>query len=106
MNKGQIIDLITRGHRVENHTVNHANLPTLPTGARNAEVEVGEERITALWRIAGMERKNKLFAYPYGRYQGQTEYIESLGYNLAFSTIRRERHASQDRYTLGRIGRG
>lgn len=105
MRKGEIIDLIKRGHRVENHTVNHANLPTLPTGARNAEVETGEERIRALWRIAGRERKNKLFSYPYGNYQNQVEYIRSLGYSLAFSTIRSTRHSSQDRYILGRVGR-
>lgn len=105
MRKGEIIDLIKRGHRVENHTVNHANLPTLPTGARNAEVEVGEERIRALWRIAGRERRNKLFSYPYGSYQNQVEYIRSLGYSLAFSTVRRVRHSPQDRYTLGRVGR-
>lgn len=105
MRKGEIIDLIKRGHRVENHTVNHANLPTLPTGARNAEVEVGEERIRALWRIAGRERRNKLFSYPYGSYQNQVEYVRSLGYSLAFSTIRSARHSSQDRYTLGRVGR-
>lgn len=105
MNERQIIDLIKRGHRVENHTVNHASLPGLSSGARNAEVEVEEERITSLWRIAGVERKNKLFAYPYGRYQGQVEYIKSLGYNLAFSTVRTARHTSQDRYILGRIGK-
>lgn len=101
MTKGQLIHLIQAGYRIENHTVNHPDLTRLSQGARNAEVEIGEQRIEALWRLAGVPRKHRAFAYPYGRYRDQTEYIRNL-YDVAFSTIATTTHSLSTRYILGR----
>lgn len=103
MSLGEMIEFIQRGHRVENHTVNHGNLSALSWGARNAEVEGGEERIEEIWQLAGVERDFKTMAYPYGVYQGQLEYVQSLGYAAAFSTISTTVHSSASRFFAGRI---
>lgn len=101
MTKGQLIRLIKAGHRVENHTVNHPDLSRLSEGSRNAEVEIGEQRIEALWRLAGVPRNYRAFAFPYGCYQGQTGYIGGL-YDVAFATIPTTVHSAATRYSLGR----
>lgn len=105
MTKRQIIELIKRGFRAENHTVNHAKLPLLTEGARNAEVEDGERKIEALWRLARVKRKYKAFAYPYGLYQGQTDYLRWLKYDIAFTTQQRYVHTPESRLTIGRISK-
>ena len=109
MTKNQLINLIQRGHRVENHTINHTNLLAITLvgeiGKRNDEVERGEERINKLWELAGAQRKYKTLAYPYGAYNDDlVGYIEDLGYDAAFSTQRTVTHSLDTRFILGRIG--
>ena len=104
MTKGQIIELIKKGHFVENHTIDHMDITQLSENERSLQVEGGEERINALWELAGRERTCRAFAYPYGRFRGQEKYIESLGYDLAFTTLQTTQHSSLTPYTLGRIG--
>lgn len=104
MTKGQLIELIQAGYRVENHTVNHPDLTRLDVNNRNADVEGGEARIKTLWKLAGRERKYRAFAYPYGRYQGQEDYIGGL-YDVAFSTMNTVSHSQQTRWRLGRARR-
>lgn len=103
MTKGQLLELIAEGFWVDNHTIDHANLPSLSIGARNAQVEDGQARINALWKLAGRDKPYKLFAYPNGNYFGQVDYIRDLGYDAAFSTIKTNWHTTSNRYRLGRF---
>lgn len=105
MTKGQIVELIKKGHFVENHTIDHINITQLSESERSLQVERGEERINTLWELSGRERTCRAFAYPYGRFRGQERYIKSLGYDLAFTTLQTTQHSSLTPYTLGRIGR-
>ena len=105
MSRDQLVDLIGRGHWVDNHTVNHANLTTLELGARNSEVEIGRQRTNSLWKLAGIDKHYDLLAYPYGALNTSlTAYLGSLDYNLAFSERRVNRHLLSERLYLGRIG--
>ena len=103
LTKRQLIEMIKKGHRVENHTVNHADLRRLSDGARNAEMIEGKNRIRALWKLAGREKKYSAFAYPYGIFEGQVEYVKNLNYDVAFSNLPTISHSSLNRYFLGRI---
>lgn|GEM_PF-3102912 len=100
---GQVINLIQAGHILANHTVDHAVLPNLPDGARNAEVEVAEQRINTIYDIAQVARPAKIIAYPLGRYTGELSYIDQLGFDLGLSTIPTTRHTTQTRLYAGRI---
>jgi peptidoglycan/xylan/chitin deacetylase (PgdA/CDA1 family) len=105
LTRDQAVDLVRRGHHVASHTLHHARLPALSVGARNAEVEVGEQRVEALWQLAGRERPVRAFAYPFGQSSGQTVYVQRLGYDLAFGTSAVTVHPPAMRYTLGRLRR-
>lgn len=105
MTKGQLVELVRQGHNVQNHTINHpTNLSQLPEGARNAEIITADQRIDALWQLAGQQRQQKLFAYPYGRYNnGVIDTLISTGYQAAFTTKFDTKHTSDKRYILGRV---
>lgn len=104
MSKEQLLEMIKMGHQVSNHTVNHGYLTRLSLGARNAEVEIGEERIQALWNLAGVSRTSKAFAYPFGVFnQAVVSYLADLGYDMAFSKLPKTAHKLADRLILGRI---
>jgi len=103
--KKQALDLVSHGVQLANHTVDHPVLPHLPIPDRNAEIASGEQRVQALWDLAGKTRSVKVFAYPYGAFDVSTlGFIQSLGYDAAFSTLHRTIHSPADRYQLGRIG--
>lgn len=97
-----VINLIKAGHILANHTVNHAILPNLSVGARNAEVEIAEERIEAIYQMAGVARPVKIIAYPLGRYQGQMDYIRQQGFDLGLSTLSVKLHTPETRLFAGR----
>ncbi len=99
----QVINLIQAGHILANHTVNHALLPYLSENARNAEVEIAEQRIDAIYQMADVTRPVKILAYPEGRYLGQLDYTEQLGFDLALSTISTTFHTQETRFYAGRI---
>lgn len=104
MTKVQLVEMIKMGHHVGNHTVNHSYLTRLSLGARNAEVEVGEERVQKLWDLAGTIRTVKSFAYPFGVFNSAViSYLADLGYDLAFSKLPKTHYIPSDRLILGRI---
>jgi len=98
-----VINLIKAGHLLANHTVNHAILPNLSEGARNAEVEIAEQRINTIYQMAGVLRPVKIIAYPQGRYQGQLGYIGQQGFDLGLSTLSAKIHTSETRLYAGRV---
>lgn len=107
MTKDQLLDLLSRGHSLENHTINHADLifwSATNIGVRNDEVVNGENRVQALWDIAEKRRTFKTFAYPYGYYNDeQISLMDGLKYDLAFSTRQTTIHTPDDIYKIGRI---
>lgn len=105
LTKGQLIELIKRGHWVDNHTVNHPNLlnPNLSELARNADIIEGQRRIQTLWKIAGRKKTYEAFAYPFGQFRGLEDLIKSTGYHVAFSTQPTTEHSVLTRYSLGRV---
>lgn len=103
MNKGQLIEMLQLGHYVENHTVDHKSLTSLTAEQRRDQVELAEGRVDELWQLANRQRLYRTFAYPYGNYQGQEEYIAGVGFDAAFSTIGTTVHRSSQRYRLGRV---
>ena len=103
MDKGQLIDLIKKGHNVENHTSNHVNIGRLNSEQLSREVELAEQKLDDLWSLAGVERRVRGFAYPYGGYSGKAEYIESVGIDIAFSTENVNLLSSNRRFMLGRV---
>lgn len=103
MNKGQLIEMLRLGHYVENHTVDHKNLTSLTLEQRRDQVELAEGRVDELWQLANRQRLYRSFAYPYGNYQGQEEYVADAGFDAAFSTIGTTVHRSSQRYRLGRV---
>lgn len=103
MTKAQLIEMIRRGNNVENHTVNHLKLNQLTEEARNFEVEYAEKRINELWDIAGVERSTRIFAYPFGVYNGQEGYLGDLGFDTAFTTERQIKHDSVRKFRQGRV---
>ncbi|HEX6511240.1 MAG TPA: polysaccharide deacetylase family protein [Chloroflexota bacterium] len=107
MTKAQAIELIQHGIHAANHTVNHADLPALASGAMQGEIALAEQHIQALWDQAGVLRPVKVFAYPYGRFNADIiAVLQGLGYDAAFSTIGSTRHSAAKRWTLGRVGFG
>jgi len=103
--KKQALEVIGQGVQVANHTVDHALLTHLAAPDRNAQIAVGEQRVQALWDLAGKTRSVKVFAYPYGAFDRSTlGFVQSLGYDAAFSTLHRTAQSPADRYQLGRIG--
>ncbi len=105
MNKAQLVEMLQQGHYVENHTIDHMDLTRLSPGQRSAEVELGEARVDELWETAGRERTCRAFAYPYGRSRGLADYIDSVGYDVAFTTVASTVQKSSQRYSLGRLSR-
>ena len=103
MDKGQLIDLIQKGHNVENHTSNHVNIGRLNSEQLSREVELAEQKLDDLWSLSGVERGVRGFAYPYGSYGGKAEYIESVGIDIAFSTENVNLLSSNRRFMLGKI---
>ncbi len=66
---------------------------------------VAEQRVQALWDLAGKTRPAKVFAYPYGHFTSNTvSTLQTLGYDAAFTTIGKAVHSAADRLTLGRFG--
>jgi peptidoglycan/xylan/chitin deacetylase (PgdA/CDA1 family) len=105
MTKAQAIDLIRKGVHAGNHTVDHADLPTLSQGDLEGQIASAEQRIQGLWDLAGVSRPVKVFAYPYGHFNASAiQALQALGYDAAFSTIANAWHSAQERWTLGRFG--
>jgi peptidoglycan/xylan/chitin deacetylase (PgdA/CDA1 family) len=105
MTKAQVIELIRQGVHAGNHTVNHPDLPTLSQGAMEGELVVAEQRIQGLWDLAGVRRPVKVFAYPYGDFNGSViSVLQALHYDAAFSTIGNSLHSAKERFVLGRFG--
>lgn len=105
MTKGQLFEMLKRGHYVQNHTIDHRNLPGLRADQRRDQVELAEGRIDELWQAAGRQRLYRAFAYPYGGYRGQEEYILSVGFNVAFTTVSSTQHRLSQRFRAGRVRR-
>lgn len=105
MNKGQLMEMIQLGHYVENHTIDHMDITRISGDRLRDQVELGEQQIDTLWDLAGRDRVSRAFAYPYGRYAGRTAYIESEGYDVAFTTVGSTQHSSSNRFSLGRLSR-
>lgn len=106
MTKKDILDIIEAGHQIHNHTVNHANLSALPRGVAESEIVTGEERIQALWDLAGKSRDYKAFAYPYGNFnQNVLEIVSAIGYDVGFSTTQTTQNRSHEHLTMRRVGR-
>jgi len=71
------------------------------TSSRNSEVIVAQQRIQSLWDLAGRDKPYRLFAYPYGRYNAdQVSFLNSVGYDLAFSERRVSHHLLSERLYL------
>ena len=105
MTKAQLVEMLSLGHYVENHTIDHIDLTRLSPEQRSTEVELGEARIDELWDAAGRERSCRAFAYPNGRSQGMADYIGSVGYDVAFTTVASTLQKSSQRFALGRLSR-
>lgn len=106
MTKKDILDLIAAGHQVHNHTVNHANLSALPQAVLESEIITSEERVQALWDLAGVSRDYNVFAYPYGNFnQSVLEVVSAVGYDIAFSTTQTIRDRRLEHLTMRRVGR-
>ena len=103
LTKGNIFELADNDVSPYNHTARHGDLPTLSIGARNAEVEIGGDRINVFRRILGLKPKYDIFAYPFGHYLRQMEYIQDLGYAAALSTEQTNIHTSATTFHDGRI---
>lgn len=103
MNKGQLVEMLQLGHYVENHTADHKSLTSLTPEQRRDQVGLAEGRVNELWQLANRQRLYRAFAYPYGNYQGQEQYIADVGFDAAFSTIGTTVHRSSQRYRLGRV---
>jgi len=106
MTKAHLIDILQQGHYVQNHTVHHTNLTRLTDEELKNEVRYGELRADELWKAAGLNRKGKAFAYPYGAFgRREQDYLASFGYDVAFSTAPTTNHNLSQRHRLGRLRR-
>jgi peptidoglycan/xylan/chitin deacetylase (PgdA/CDA1 family) len=104
MTKGDLKILIAEGHSVQNHTTNHIDMPNVSEDKRNGDVKTCEDRLTELYKEVGVIRKYKALAYPFGHYQGQIDYVQSQGFDVAFSTRNTKLQTSTDRFICGRVG--
>lgn len=105
MNKGQLIDMLRRGHYLQNHTADHMSITQLSGDRLRDQIEVSEGKIDALWELAERERTVKAFAYPNGRYQGRETFIQDAGFDVAFTTVGTTQHSSTSLFRLGRLSR-
>ncbi len=105
MDKGQIVDLIRRGHDIQNHTADHIPLTDISGDRLRAQVEVAEEKIDRLWELAERERLVKAIAYPNGAYRGREAFIEETGLDLAFTTAPIIIQSSYRPFAIGRVTR-
>lgn len=64
-NRDSIIYALKNGFHIGNHTYTHANLGELTYEEAIAEIEKCETVVNSLYEEAGVERKYKLFRFPY-----------------------------------------
>lgn len=55
MNKGQLVDMLRRGHYLQNHTADHMSVTQLSGERLRDQIEVSEGKIDALWELAERE---------------------------------------------------
>lgn len=74
--------------RVENHTMDHANLITLSEAERLPQIYEGKKRTDILYQRAGMERKYSALAYPFwGNNEQIRQEVAAAGYTMAFGAM-------------------
>ncbi len=84
---------IQKGAYIGNHSYSHPHFSSLPLEQCIAEIERQEEIINDLYKEAGVERKFKLFRFPYGDKGGENkealqQYLASHGFcKLDYSPI-------------------
>ncbi|MEK7617315.1 MAG: polysaccharide deacetylase family protein [Patescibacteria group bacterium] len=105
MNKGQLVDMLRKGHYLQNHTADHMSVTQLPEDRLRDQIEVSEGKIDLLWELAERERTVKAFAYPNGRYAGREGFIQDAGFDVAFTTAGITQHSSANPFRLGRLSR-
>lgn len=64
-NRDSILYALKNGFQIGNHTYSHANLGELSLEEAIAEIEKGDAVVDSLYKEAGVERKYKLFRFPY-----------------------------------------
>lgn len=81
------------------HTLDHADLPTLPLEQQWLQIEQSKQR---LQNVLGGEVVS--FAYPYGRYNAESiELVRRAGFTTAVTTQSGTLQSTSSRYTLKRI---
>lgn len=105
MTLSEVVESLKRGHNIQNHTVDHPDLTILEADKRNAQIGTAERRIEKIYKMAGVKRGVKLFAYPYGSYKNITGVIEAFGFDAAFTTRGSSLHTPSNRFTLGRFSK-
>lgn len=89
MNKGQLLDMLRRGHYLQNHTADHMSVTQLSGDRLSDQIEVSEGKIDALWELAERERTVRAFAYPNGRFVGRQALL-NFARNQALLTAKQE----------------
>lgn len=93
MNLGDLLELLERGEgfiRVEDHTVDHANLvsPLLDADSRIAQIADSKRRTDLLYKRAGLERIYNALAYPYWQHNEIVrKEVEQAGFTMAFGAM-------------------
>jgi len=106
--KADLLAILGNGqHDLANHTLNHANLPTLTKKNLQGELEITQSRIKQLYLEA--ERREgppNVLIYPYGEFNDRViAEVKRQGFEIAFSTEESSHHTTETRYHLGRTGR-
>ncbi|MHC4883941.1 MAG: polysaccharide deacetylase family protein [Planctomycetota bacterium] len=95
----QLQELAEGGVEIGSHTMNHAELTTLPTHAVREELTQSKALLEEI-----LQRSVTSFCYPRGRYSPRIlECVKEAGYDAACSTLRGTLQSAEDQFCLKRI---
>lgn len=99
MNLTMLRELLAAGMTIGSHTLTHPRLGKIPAAQARAEVFDSRRRLEDALGVA-----IDAFCYPYGSHSPEVvEFVRAAGYQSAASTIRDNRNAPADRFTLRRV---
>lgn len=99
MDASHLRELQTQGFRLESHTHNHADLPTLDDAALVAELAASRATLQDL-----LGTPVDYLAYPFGRYDERVlKAAQQAGYRAAFSTQPGFNRRDVDRFRMRRL---
>jgi len=99
------VQMIKDGFSLQVHTDNHPNLAAMDPKVADGEIKTSDQKIDGLYKRAGVPRKVRAIAYPYGSTDAAVmAMVQADGFDAAFGTSNTDLMTSQNRFDEGRTG--